>query len=389
MKLAKLAGTVSAFALVALAQPACASATTWLADCSTGGPTSGEILKGGTPVATGLMPTNTLGFTLLGTPTGSGQITPGPVPGDTIEIKGICTEDVTISTSGLTLVNDNNSGALNTGDGVEGQLELAGAGNTVIDGILLSAPGSFSQGEFANLYVHDGAALALETSQVSSGPLIGILAARSSEVSIVATTVSGNGGSGAANDDTNMGILAANNATIYLGKNDGTEAATVENNSGAGIVATEGSSIAINAATISGNVLPQVMLLGASSGFITGLNSSTTRITAPSNGCCQAVFAAGASTLDVEQGAIVTGNQLNAAIGLDASTLLLQGSTVASGAGESLPAKSEPTLHGTGNSVIALAGGNTVCFGTPGVSPPCTVTNGGIAIGIDHVSTLI
>lgn len=205
-------------------------------------------------------------------------------------------------------------------------------------------------------------------------------------MTVVSTTVSGNGGP-AADDDTNMGILATNNATVYLGNGDGTGAATVQNNSGAELVAAQSSSVAVTAATIAGNLLPQVEVLGASSGFITGLNSGTTHITAPGNGCCQAIFAAGASTLDVEQGAIVTGNQGNAAIGLNASTLLLQGSVVSSGAGAPVPNKSEPTLHGTGNSVIALAGGNTVCFGTAGAS--CAVTDGGFAIEVDHVSTFV
>jgi hypothetical protein len=391
MNRAKLAAAVSAFTL-ALAAPGWAAPATWLADCTTGGATSGEILKNGTLVVSGLLPTNTLGFSLLGTPSGGpGQISPGPVAGDIIEIKGICTEDVTVSTPGLTLANDSNSGALITTDGVLGQLELAGVPNTVINGILIgttAGASAFGGSESANLYLHDGAALTLENSQVSNGPLIGILATRSSAVSVIATTVSNNGSLAGGNDNTNMGILASDNATVYLGERNGTGATTIENNSGAGIEADEASSVVIYAATISGNTLPQVELLGASSGLITGLNGSTTQITAPSGGGSQAIFATGASTLDVEQGAVVAGNENNAAIGLNASTLLLQGSVVSSGAGGASPSTAEPTLHGTGNSVIALAGGNTICFGTVSAGPSCAATSGGTAIGVDHVSTL-
>lgn len=380
MTCAKLAAAACAFALVALAEPA--GATIWTADCN-----AGTISNGVSTVASGLMASNTLGFTLLGTPNEPGQLTPGPVSGDTIEIRGLCTEDVTIRIPGLTLLDADDPGMLDTSDGIQGQLELAGAGNTVVDGILLTAPGTFSQGEVANLYVHDGASLALKNAEVSGGPLIGIDAARSSAVSIQDTTVSGNGSMGP-DDTANMGILATSNATVYLGKTDGTAPATVQNNTGAGIVAADSSSISIFGATIAGNGLPQVWLLGSSSGFITGNDTNSTTITAPSGGCCQAIFAAGASTLDIEQGASVIGNQNKAAIALSASTLLLQGSVVSSGAGAPTPAESEPTLHGTGNSVIALAGGNTVCFGTPSGSPPCNALDGGIAIDVDHVSTL-
>jgi hypothetical protein len=382
LKFTRLACRVATLALAGCAAPAWA-ATTWTADCA-----AGTISNGVSTVQSGLSASNTLGFTLLGTPLGPGQLTPGPVFGDTIQVNGICTEDVTIRTPGLTLVNHNNSHTVNVSDGVEGQLELAGAGNIVIDGLSLAAPSSFASGESANLYLHDGAALGLKNSQVENGPLIGILVARASEMSVQNTTVSGNGGQ-AADDSTNMGILATNNATVYLGKEDGTLAATLSGNAGAGIVAAEGSSLAIFGATISGNVLQQVELLDASSGFITGLNSSTTHITALSSGCCQAVLAASSSTLDIEQGAVITGNQNNAAIALDSSTLLLQGSTVTSGLGASSPPAAEPTIHGSGNSVIALAGGNTICFGAVGAGTPCNTTDGGNALGIEHVSTLI
>ncbi len=382
MNRTKLAGIAGALALAALGEPACA-ANTWLADCSVG-----QISKNGSPVVSGLTASNTLGFSLLGTPTGPGQITPGPAPGDLIEINSICTEDVTVTTPGLTIVNHNNSDSFNGADGVQGQFEFVGVKNTEIDGILLSAPTTFGGSEVANLFIHDGAAVAVRNSQVSGGPLVGILVTRTSAADIRDSTISGNG-SKATDDNTNMGLLAASNATIYLGKNDGTNPVMVQNNSGAGIVATDASSIVIYGATFSGSALQQVALFGASSGLITGMNANTTQIIAPSAGCCQAVFASGASTLDVEQGATITGNQTKAAIGLDASTLVLQGSVVTSGLGASTPAKSEPTIHGTANSVIALAGGNTICFGSVGVGVPCNVTAGGFVFGVDHVSTLI
>ena len=126
MKRAARAATVAALALLALAGPACAVSATWLADCSTGGATSGEILKNGTMVDSGLLPTNTLGASLLGTPLGPGMVTPGPSFGDIIEIKGLCMEDVTVTTSGLTLANGSNSHALVMSDGVQGAAQARG-----------------------------------------------------------------------------------------------------------------------------------------------------------------------------------------------------------------------------------------------------------------------
>jgi hypothetical protein len=387
----RLARAIAIVALAGLAEPA--AATTWTVDCS-----AGTISNGVTTVASGLTASNALG-SLLGTPISAPLVSPPPVPGDTIQINSICTEDILVQIPGLTLTNDSGTpGTLDSGDGVEGQLEFAGTGNSVIDGIEIgdaSGPFTFGGSEVANLYVHDGASVAVENSQVSNGPLIGILVTRSSEVSVTAAAVSSNGLANTGNT-TNMGILASSNATVSLGKSDGSEPATIATNTGSGVVASDGSSLVIRAAAINGNAtaaggngLAQVALLGASSGFITGMNASGTTIAAPSGGCCQAVSATGASTLDIEQGAVITGNQNNAAIALNSSTLLLEGAIVTSGLGASSPAKSEATIHGTGNSVIALAGGNIVCFGALGVATPCNITAGGYALGIDHVSTLI
>jgi hypothetical protein len=377
-------GCALIFAVLGFAAPSYA-ATTWTADCD-----NFVIKSGATTVVSGLTRATTLG-TLLGTPNGPATISPAPASGDTIMISGQCTEDVTVRTSFLTLTNHNNSGSLNTSDGVmDHQLELRGAAGTVIDGILIgdaSAPFAFSGSESANLYVHNNASVQLRNAQVSNGPLVGIFVERASGAQILNTTVTGNG-SLAPDGNSSMGILAANNATVRLGNTDGSNPVTVEQNSGPGALARESSSLSIYAAAIDHNALAQVSLLGASSGFISGHGTGTTTIIAPTGGCCQAISAIAASTLHVESGAVVTGNADFAAIGLDASTLVLQGSTVASGAGAASPGKSEPTIHATGNSVIGLAGGNTVCFGTVAGSS-CTVLSGGIVLGVDHVSTLI
>jgi hypothetical protein len=386
MRRAKVFGILAGVALTAFG--GCARAATWLADC-----TAGQVSKNSVVQVSGLTANNTLGFSLLGTPTGPAQITPGPVAGDIIEIKGICIEDVTVTTSGLTIVNDSNSGSLMTTDGIQGQFEFYGTGNTTIDGILIgnaSATFTFAGAvaEVANLFVHDGAAVAVKNSQVSFGPLIGIEATRASVVDVQNSTVSSNGLPAGGDADTNMGILAASNATVVVGKSDGTAAVVVQNNAGDGIVASDASSLIINAATVANNTLQQVALLGASSALITGLNTGTTQITALTGGCCQAIFASGASTLDVEQGTVVTGNLTKAAIALDASTLLLQGSVITSGLNATTPSKSEATIHATGNSVIGLAGGNTVCFGSNAGGGNCSITDGGAALAVDHVSTL-
>ncbi|HXQ52409.1 MAG TPA: hypothetical protein VN802_15050 [Stellaceae bacterium] len=394
MTLSGCARAAAILALAVLATPA--GATTWTVDCSS---LSNSTASNGTTMMTGLTPQNALG-TVLGTPISPPLFQPPPVAGDVIQINSICSEDILVRIPGLTITNDSGSpDTLTVGDGIQGQLEFAGVGNTVIDGILIgndSGPFALGAADIANLYVHDGASVALKNSQVANGPFIGILVARSSAVSVIDATVSGNGNGMATDNANNMGILATSSATVVLGNGDGTGPATIETNAGSGVVVSDGSSLVVNAATIAGNAteaggngLAQVLLLGASSGFITGQNAAATTITAPSAGCCQAIFAGGASTLDVEQGAAIVGNKAHAAIALDASTLLLQGSVVSSGVGASSPGASEPTIHGTGNSVVALAGNNNVCFGTPGPGATCTANSGGIALGVDHVSTLI
>jgi hypothetical protein len=378
-------------ALAALAWSHGASATTWTVDCN-----AGTISNGVTTVASGLNASNALG-SLLGTPLGPGSVTPGPVANDTILINALCTQDVTIRTSGLTLANPSGASAtLNVNDGVVGQLELAGAANIVIDGLSLGPTPTFS-GEVANLYIHDGSAAAIKESQVVNSPLIGIEVARSSGVALSDTAVTGNGASSSAPAQTGMGILIENNSTLILGNSSGTKPATIENNTGSGVVVDDASSVVVDAATISGNQMTQVTVLGASSGFMTGMTTSpgtvapTTTITAPSGGTFQAVFASGASTLDIEQGVVVTGNQTNAAILLEGSSLLLNASLISSGAGAAKPAKAQATISGTGNAVIALASGNAICFGTLTVATPpqCTLLDEGFAIQINHVSTLL
>jgi hypothetical protein len=378
-------------ALVALAWRHDANATTWTVDCN-----AGTISNGVMTVASGLNASNALG-SLLGTPFGPGTVMPAPVANDTILINSLCTQDVTIRTSGLTLANPSGASAtLNVNDGVVGQLELAGAANTVIDGLSLG-PTTTAEGEVANLFVHDGAAVAVKESQVVNSPLIGIEVARSSGVALTDTAVTGNGASSPAPGQTGMGILVENNSTLILGDMSGAKPATIENNTGSGVVVDDASSVIVDAATISGNQMTQVTVLGASSGFMTGMTTApgtvapTTTIVAPSGGTFQAVFASGASTLDIEQGVVVTGNQTNSAILLEGSSLLLNASLISSGAGATNPAKSQATISGTANAVIALASGNSICFGTLTVATPpqCTLLDAGYAIQINHVSTLL
>jgi hypothetical protein len=367
-----------------------AHATTWTVDCS-----AGTISNGVTTVASGLNASNALG-SLLGTPLGPGMVTPGPVANDTILINSLCTQDVTIRTSGLTLANPSGASAtLNTGDGIAGQLELAGAAMTVIDGLSLGPTGTAS-GEVADLYVHDGSALALKESQVVNSPIIGIDVARSSSVALTDTTVTGNGASSSTASQTGMGILVENSSTLMLGNTSGTKPAMIENNAGSGVVAQDASSVVVYAATISGNQLTQLTLLGTSSGFMTGLTATpggpapTTAIAAPTGGCCAAIFASGASTLDLEQGVVVTGSSTQSAISLEGSSLLANTALISSGAGASSPASSQPTITGSGNAVIALAGGNSICFGTLSIAtPPSCTAGGGYAIEILHVATLV
>ena len=180
MNIGRLGAVAAALGLTGLASAA--AAATYNVDCSAG-TVSGAATAG--PVD----PTTVLGL-VLGTESARPTVSPPPAPGDIIKISSICRQDVMVTTSGLTITNPtgpNNSYSYL--DGVNGQLEIAGATGIVIDGIglgVLSNAAALSANDVALLYAHDGASATVTTmSRVGNSPLLGVLAARSSKVEVI------------------------------------------------------------------------------------------------------------------------------------------------------------------------------------------------------------
>lgn len=374
MHIERLGAAAMALALTVFASGA--RAAIYNVDCG-----AGTVSGAATASAT---PTTILGM-VLGTPSALASVHPPPAPGDIIKITSMCEQDVLVTTSGLTITNPggpNNSYSYL--DGVNGQLEIAGATGVVIDGIGL---GVFqnqaffgSPNDVALLYAHDGAAVTLTThARAGNSTRLGVLAARSSKVEMIdGAVVSLNGFAGAdqAPRD-NGGIQARDNSAIVLGTGDGLNPVQITDNFADAVAAYRNSSIVIYGAQFSGNADHQIVVMSASSAH---LSLSSTSITAPA-GAPNAIQAVGTSTVQIDGGVTVAGAPGAEAVSLlGGSALLLQGSQVsAPGSG--------PVIEASSGSIIALAGGNTICSGT--LSGTACTPAPGIAIEIDHVASLV
>jgi hypothetical protein len=314
--------------------------------------------------------------------TALGTAIAGANSGDVVQITGICTQDVLVTTSGITITNQSGPNTtLNPGDGVEGQLEVSGATGVTINGIALGSASTFTFGstnDLALLYVHDGAAVTADSVTIENSPLLGVLVARASKIAFTsANTVGPNGGN---TGDTfardNGGIQARDNASVILGTSDGTGSVTLQNHTFDAVSAYRNSSVIVYHATFSGNTAHQLMVTGSSTAYIT---SSSSQIVAP-GGATTAIQATGTSTLQIDNGAEITGASGQEAISLiGGSALLLQGSSVASaGAG--------PVIEASSGSVLALAGGNNICAGT--LSGATCTASGGTALQIQSTIDL-
>jgi len=159
-------------------------------------------------------PTAALGQ-VVGTATAAGTA----VDGDLVVISGICTEDVTVTQNRLTITNHLKLATYISTDGVQGQLEIAGAKNVLLNGILLGiASGTFSfndPGDAANLLVHDGAMATVQYCEILNGPLNGVELSDRAVAEITNTTVSGNGTAGVTG--MNNGIKVTERSTLILG----------------------------------------------------------------------------------------------------------------------------------------------------------------------------
>jgi hypothetical protein len=370
--------------------PCAAHATTWLVSC-----TNGTVSNGSSVVNDQATPLGSL----LGMPGIPATLfPPGPLPGDTIKIGGTCTEDVTITTRQLTLVNHQDTESPN-GDGVEGQLEIDGVTGIQLLGLTLgstSATVTFSSAsDQAQLYVHDGAEVTVQFSVVENSSLFGVLAARSSTVSVQNTTVTTNGSSTAP-----AGIRASDGSTIILSApNPNATVSEVSSSHGDGISMMSGSSLVVqDFSQIFNNSGRQISLLSGSAAHITGTRVDGNACTDPScsDGDCDSGYGCinasaclsncGAS-IDIEGGSSVRLDGTEEVVALpgengvlagEGSGLVTSGSLIAATAVSS----AVPVLQASYNSVIGLAGGNLIC------SNSCDSSTIGTAIQIDHVSTL-
>jgi hypothetical protein len=346
--------------------------TTWTVNCTTGAIAG----SGAQTVST----TGTLGA-LLGTPASPPTVSPAPQPGDVIEITGICVEDVTVRTSNLQLTNRNGPDALSDSDvdGIKGQLEIDGAQQIVITGLALGDfTGTFSfasASDDALLYVHGGATVTVQHTALESSPGLGIYVRRASEVFLMSDHIE---------DNDSNGIEIITGSKAVLGADDGSLSVLVEGNGGDGVTVDSGSSVVIQSAQINENANRQLAVLGASSAHVTGSAASVALqkcFTAPDTPCGNAVEVWNGSSLRVDDGASVSSVNSSS---VETSAILLEGSSTLLAASAQILSPSGPTtIEASDNSVIALAGGNSICSGT------CGTGTTGTAITADRVSTLM
>lgn len=303
------------------------------------------------------------------------------LPGDTLEISGICQQDVTIATPRLTFALK--AGDTTDSDGIEGQVEIAGAQQITINGLLLGASeGSFSfnsASDQALLYLHDGASAVLIFASVSNSPLLGILAEHTSTVALMGSSVAGNGAAFSASASASpqgFGIRAADGSSVFINPS------VVNSNQGGGIALVNGSTLVAQDGFILSNGGQQILLASGSAVHATNVNVDGSGCvgTHPASACGNAIEAAGASSVRLDgqnQVPFVAAAQNRSAI------VLSQGSTLLASGIPITQAGAGPAIVASDNSVIALAGGNMLC------SNSCDNSTSGVAIQIDHVSTLI
>jgi hypothetical protein len=360
------------FLAMALFAASGAQATTWLVSCTNG------TVSNGTTVTNSATPLGSL----LGMPGTPATISPAPVPGDTIKVGGTCAEDVTITTPQLLLINSSSNPEAVNGDGVQGQLEVARVTGITLLGLTLGSTSSTvtfaSPSDQAQLYVHDGAGITVQYSVVENSSLFGILAAQSSTVSVLNSTVTTNGNG--SNPQSTAGIRAINGSTVILAAPDqspGASPTEVNSSHGDGVSLLNGSTLVAQDDTTIGsnNQGRQILIASGSSAHITG--GSVDGFSCFT--CLDTIDLVGGSLLRLDGGVQVLATAGDFAIlASDGSGIITSGSTIAA----STTAADVPIVDATDNSVIILAGGNTIC------SNSCDSSATGTAIQVDHVSTL-
>jgi hypothetical protein len=305
-----------------------------------------------------------------------------PGAGDIILLNGICLGDVTVTTSDLTFTNHNDtspsgstlpSSAAGFVDGIQGQLEFAaGTAPSTVRNLLLEGPSSFSGGESANLYVHDGATVMVQNSWVGPGPLDGIVVqGAASTVTLLNSTVNGNGAANTAGATNGARVIDA--GVLVLGAPDGSNGSTIsENASGFGIALRGNASAELDGSTISGNGLGQIDATLSSDVLAAGTQVSQSSVTNPA---IQAVNHSSVSLVTLVNGTgdSINGGTAGAVLAAAASQVVLHGATVQSSSMQ------QPTVEVSADSAAILAGGNIIT----------ATTSGGTAIQVDHSSAVL
>jgi hypothetical protein len=320
--------------------------------------------------------------------------------GDIVKIDGTsasCLGDIFVNTSGVTFENHSASNVLIPADQIDGMFEVAGA-HITINGIALTCSacvsttqnttGLSSLTENGALALHDGAVVLFENGQVANSLTSGIFAIRSSSVSIINSSIFGNGQTGSAGQFSS-GIFADGGSNVRLGSPNGSNAVTIAGNGksgggcpGFGLLLGQSSSLDSFAATIGGagttnnsssqNTCGQILLQAGSSARIEG---NTITQTTANNAAIQALASSSFVTAQNAASAFTTisaGN--NGAIQLGgASSAVLNSSTVSS------TGTNVPTIEAAASSTAVLGGGNIIS----------NATTGGIAFQIDHSSSLV
>lgn len=336
--------------------------------------------------------------------------------GAVFEINGMCAGDYKFNQSGMTFENRNGNNTLTVNqDGFSGMVEINGA-HVTINGITFNsgtnlnpsnssnatgATGGSTATEQANLFLHDGAVALIENAQIGPSNVDGIMALRSSSVSMLNSTVSGNGtGSVTTASNLTSGIDMSDGSTLRLGNpsengvNAGGSADIVQGNGtavintscqGFDILLTQSSSGDFFGATIGGT---SGTVTGVSGSNGIGSNCAAIHAEADSSvrgrdvtighvgqygpaitvyGSAAAWFdenlsatsPTGSTIIEVADG---SGNSTGAILAAAASSLVLQDTGVAA----PVPGISgqQPAIDVSASSTLILAGGNDICGGT-------------------------
>jgi hypothetical protein len=301
------------------------------------------------------------------------------VPGDLVELTGTCQGDVVLANVNgvpITEITIANEGATSSSsdfpsDGINGQIEVKNAQLT-LQGITLQSGTNgdvMTNGEFANVYIHDNGSATLTGDTIGPGPLIGVYVSRASSAEILSSTVISLGTSNIPKESD--GIRVEGSSSVVLART-GSQGTSVLNGSGNGITVVTGSSMEFFDGTVHDNAGAQIYANGASTLSISGVGIETSSTSAMPP--LIEVLGGSSATIDTDSFIQNTGGGTASAglLAASASSVVLNSTTL------STTGVSRPVIEASGNASIVLAGGNNI--GATG--------SGGTVIQVDHSSSV-